>query len=104
MQKCIFFVIPGDRDMLLGMPDFDLLDILQINYNTIGKKKEENGGNCNKNKRDTINAGSEQCYANTCPEKDCNKNTCSSLKSNNRLCNALFPMVKDTKLIIYFWE
>ena len=48
----------------------------------------------NRNKRSTINMGSEQCYANTGPEEDChNKNnsadTCvntdSSLNSNNRL-------------------
>ena len=41
MQKCIFFVVPGDREALLGMPDIELLNILNINCSTIGAEKEE---------------------------------------------------------------
>ena len=28
MKNCIFFVVPGDGEALLGMPDTELLDIL----------------------------------------------------------------------------
>ena len=64
-KKCIFFVGPEDEDALLGMSDIKLLNILQINYNTIGTKKEEKSTNSNQNKRNTINVGSEQWYTNT---------------------------------------
>ena len=63
-NKCknyIFFVVPGDGDAILGMADIELLNLLQINCNIIGTKKEEKGMTNNKNKRNTINVGSEQC-------------------------------------------
>ena len=75
----------------------ELLNILQINYNTIGTKREEKHANYNKDKGNVLNVGSEQCYANTGPEKDSDRedssadsctNTGKSLNSNNRLCNA----------------
>ena len=59
MQKIHLFLVPGDGDVLLGMLDIEPLNILQINCNTIGTKKEEKGVNYNKNKRNAINAGSE---------------------------------------------
>ena len=39
------FIVPGDGHVLLGMLDIELLNILQINWNTIGTKKEEKGTN-----------------------------------------------------------
>ena len=54
------------------MPDIELLNILQINCNTIGTEKEK-CANYRKNKRNTINVGNEQCNANTGLEKDCDK-------------------------------
>ena len=56
---CIFFVVLGDREVLLGMPDIELLNILNINCNTIGAEKDEKGMNCSANKDSTIDAGSE---------------------------------------------
>ena len=50
----------GDGEALLGMPDIELLDILNINCNTIGAEKYKKGVNCNANKYSTIDAGSEQ--------------------------------------------
>ena len=41
------------------MLDIELLNIMQIHYNTIGTKKEEKGTNYNENKRNVINAVSE---------------------------------------------
>ena len=73
MQKWIFFVVPRDGDALLGMPEKELLNILQINCNTIGTKKEEKGMNCNQTKKNAISARSEQCYTNNTPEKECDK-------------------------------
>ena len=69
----------------------------------MGTKKEDEGMNYNENKRNAINVGSEQCYANTGLDKDFDKdnsadsctNIGSSLNSNNRSCNASLPMAKD---------
>ena len=86
------------------MLDIELLNILQINCNTIGTKKEEKGANYNQNKKDTIKAGRKQCCTNTGQEKDCYKkdndagsctNTGNSLNSNNRPLKTLLPMVNN---------
>ena len=50
-KKYIFFVVPGNEEALLGMPDIELLNILNINCNTIGTEEEEKGTNCNVSKR-----------------------------------------------------
>ena len=79
------FVVLEDGNMLLGTPVIKLLNILQINHNTIGTQKGEKGT--------PINAGSAQHCTNTGPEKDCDikendadscTNTGNSLNSNNR--------------------
>ena len=53
------FLVAGDGDILLDMLNIGLLNILQINCNTIGKEKEEKDVKYNQNKRNTINAGDE---------------------------------------------
>ena len=62
------------------------------------QKKEEKGANYNEKKRNTINVGNEQCYANTGPEKDSDKednsadsctNKGSILDSNIRPCKCI---------------
>ena len=76
INKCkiyIFFVVTGDGDTLLGMPDIDLSNILQIKCNTIHTKKEKKGTNYNQNKNNAINVESEQFCTNTGPERDCDK-------------------------------
>ena len=86
------------------MLDNELVNLLHINCNTIGTKKEEKSMKYNQNKGKVINAGSEQCCTNTGLEKDCDKkdnygdsctNTGNSLNLNNRPCNASLPTVKD---------
>ena len=103
-KKYIFCVVPGDGDALLGMLDFEPLNILQLNFNTIDTKIEEKGANYNQNKKNTINVGSEQCCTDTGLEKDCGKkgnDADSSIhignwsNSNNRPLKASLPMVND---------
>ena len=98
------FVVPGDGDTLLGMPDIDLFNILQSNCKMKGTKKDENDTNYNQIKKNTINAGSDWCCTNTGLEKDCDKkdndavsctNIGNSSNSNNRPLKASLPMVKD---------
>ena len=38
-KKCIFFVVPANGEALLGIPDIELLNILNINCNTVGTDK-----------------------------------------------------------------
>ena len=38
-EKYIFFVVLGDREALLGIPDMELLNIRNIDCNTIGTEK-----------------------------------------------------------------
>ena len=40
-KKCIFFVVPGSGEELLGMSDIELLNFLNISCNKIGTDKEE---------------------------------------------------------------
>ena len=35
-KECEFFVVPGNGQALLGMPDTDVLNIISINIHTIG--------------------------------------------------------------------
>ena len=108
MQKVHFlFVFLGNREALLGMPDIELLNTLNIKCNTIGTDKEENSTNCNMRKDSILDAGSEQCCANTVQERSCaktNSNTSCYTKSgsisnlNNRLHDVLIPMVNDNEI------
>ena len=72
-KKCIFFVVSGNGEALLGMSDTELLNILNINCNTIGTMKGEKSANCNMIKESVLSAGNEQCCTNTDPERRCVK-------------------------------
>ena len=43
---CSFFVVPGNRQPLLGMPDIKTLGILTINFNTVETKEANGHENC----------------------------------------------------------
>ena len=45
------------------MPDIELLNILNINCNTIGREKEEKGAYCNANKDGVFGARIKHCCA-----------------------------------------
>ena len=72
-KTCIFFVVLGDGESLIAIPDIELLNISNINYSTIGAEKDKKGANCNANRDSTIDAGSEQQCANTGPERNYTK-------------------------------
>ena len=84
MQKMHFFVVPGNGETLLGMPDIELLNLLNINCNTVGTNKEGKGTKGNMRIGSVLNAGNEQCCANTGPERSCAKtNNNTSCYTNN---------------------
>ena len=106
--------------MLLGMPDIELLNILNINCNTIGTEKEEKGANCNVSKYSILSAGSEQCCANkdsifgagseqcclntglerSCAKTNSNTNCYTNRKSNsnNRPYNAFYQQSINSEI------
>ena len=42
-KKCQFFAVPGNGQALLGMPDTDALQIININIDSIDAQDMENG-------------------------------------------------------------
>ena len=96
------------------MPDFELLNILNINCNTIDTEKEGKGANCTVSKDIILSGGSDQCFANkdsifsvgsqqpcanTGPKRSCAKtnsntncytNTENNSNSNRRPYNAFY--------------
>ena len=40
-KLCKFFVVPGNGQALLGMPDIDTLNIITINFNTIDTQETD---------------------------------------------------------------
>ena len=54
-----FFVVPGDRQALLGMSDTDTLNIININWNTIDTHGNDSANNCSTNT--VICQGQEMC-------------------------------------------
>ena len=106
-KKYIFFIVLGNGEVSLGMPEIELLSILNINCTTIGTEKEKKGVHCNMKKDSILSAGSEQCYANTSPERSsaktnsnvrCSTTSCSNSNLNKRLHNDLIPVVTNDEI------
>ena len=70
-RMCTLFVVPGNRQALLGMPDIDALNIIKTNIHTIGAEQTIGSDSCAKMcaiqrddpKQETVRA--EKCYTNT---------------------------------------
>ena len=62
---CKFFVIPGNGQALLGMPDIGMLNIIKINCNTIGTHGNDSADNCRTNTAIHQSSKHVQCYINT---------------------------------------
>ena len=54
-----FFVVPGNRQALLGMPDIEIQNILNMTCNAIGTNKTDRDANYNSNTAITQGTGSE---------------------------------------------
>ena len=48
-KKCRFFVVPRNGQALLGMPDWDVLNIIKMNINAIGAEQTGGSDKCCKN-------------------------------------------------------
>ena len=64
IKVCSFFVLPGNRQPLLGMPDIKTLGILTINCNIIEMLEADGPKKCKTNTSQEIGA-TDMCYTNT---------------------------------------
>ena len=70
-------MVPGNSEALVHMPEIELLNILNINCNTVGTKRKK-GTNCNMRNDSILSAGSEQCCANRGLDRSCAKTNCNT--------------------------
>ena len=73
MQNVQFLCSSRKWQVLLGMPDIELVNILTASCNLISTEKEDKDTNCCTNKPYAHNTGSEQCCTNAEPERSCIK-------------------------------
>ena len=56
-KKCVFFVVPGNSQALLGIPDMVALNIINLNIDSHQKEIRE----CKTNRGQGMHAGTEDC-------------------------------------------
>ena len=59
---CTFFVVPGNKQMLQGMSDIEILNIVTINCSALGTNETDRYASGITNTTITQGAGREQCY------------------------------------------
>ena len=79
-KRCTFFVVPGNRQVLLGMPDTVVLKLINLNIDSIQTLAAE----CKTNKKQETHTGIEACTnTNTTRYEDCkNNNTSVDIKQD----------------------
>ena len=86
---CNFFAVLGNGQVLLGMPDIEILNILSINCNTVGTHETDTPARCSTNTAKSQVSGCEQHYTNSKQEAGrpgrcyANTNSNSNLKPNS---------------------
>ena len=56
-KRCVFFVVPGNSQVLFGMPDMVALNIINLNIDSIQKEIR----NCKTNRGQEMHADTEDC-------------------------------------------
>ena len=73
-EKCMFFVVPGNGQVLLGVPDTMALNLINLNIDSIQTLTAE----CKTNKEQETHTGLEACTnTNTTRDEDCKNNNVS---------------------------
>ena len=71
---CKFFVVPGNEQALLGMPEIDTLNIININCNTIDTHGTDSCDKCSTSTTICQNSRHVHHYTNMVEEADRAKN------------------------------
>ena len=87
-KQCVFFVIPGNGQVLLRMPDMAALNIINLNIDSIQKEI----WNCKANRGQEMHAATEDCT---------NKDAQSAVKQDD---NGQQHQSQANKLINYFYS
>ena len=85
-KKCVFFVVPGNGQALLGLPDTVVLNIINLNIDYIQKEIRE----CKTNRGQETHVKTEDCT---------NKGAQSAVKQDGN-----GPKHQTNKLINYFYS
>ena len=103
-EMCRFFVVPGNGQALLGMPDIDMLNSTNINCKTTDAQETDRANNCSTNTATCQGSRHEQHYTNMVKETDrvekCYTNTASISKFDNKDKPTNFD--KEPNTINYF--
>ena len=85
-KRCIFFVVPGNGQVLLGMPDMAVLNLINLNIDSIHTITAD----CKTNKEQETCTSIEGCTnKNTTRDEDCkNNNTSVDNKQDTNGCNS----------------
>ena len=84
-KECVFFVVPGNGQALLGLPDTAVLNIINLNIDSIQKEIRE----CKTNRGQETHAEAEDCpnkYAQSVIKQDGN----GQQHQTNKLINYLY--------------
>ena len=101
---CKFFVLTGNGKALLGMPHIDILNIIQINCNTIDIQETDTANNCSTNTAICHGSRHEQHYTNMMQEADRAEKWYVNTDSISNFDNKEKPTVtdKECNTINYF--
>ena len=104
-KMCNFYVVPWNRQALVGMPDIDTLNITNINCNTIDTQETDRANNCCTNTVICQGSRYEQHFTNMIQEVDrvekCYANTDSISKFDKKDKPTVID--KEPKTISYFF-
>ena len=92
---CKFFVVPGNGQSLLDMPDIDMLNIININCNTIDTHRNDSTNNCCTNTVICQSSRLVQHYTNMMQDADITKKCYANTDSISEFENKDKPMVTD---------
>ena len=103
-RMCKFFVIPGNGQTLLGMPDINTLSIIHINCNTIDTQETDRANKCSTNTAMDQGPRHEHQYPNMMQEADRAEKCYTNTDRISKFHNKDAPMVIDNELytINYF--
>ena len=79
-ERCVFFVVPGNGQALLGMPDMVVLNIINLNIDSIQVVTPE----CKTNREQETHTGVEDCTnKSTTGDKGCKNNNTGVINKQN---------------------
>ena len=101
---CKFFVVPGNGQALLGMPDMDTFSIIKINCYTIGTHRNDSADNCSTKTTTLQSSKHTQHYTSMMQDVDRAEKSCTNMNAISKFANKYKPRFidKEPNTISYF--